>query len=135
MSSSFEYLTPEYRARLRPAVDVHALERFLAAISPNTRLMAILTFVRQVTVEDMRHLNEHLGDEESNRHLDQLLREPPLPPSSLHEGPPGTLAFETLPSISYVVQLEPPHDPQLLPLWQPIEPGFTDRDVPRYGAV
>ena len=129
----FHLLTDEDRARLRPTVDAAALERFLSIAPRPTHRLAVLTFVRQVTLDDVRDLNERLGDAEANRELDQLLRRP-LPPGDLQvPQAPGAVPFQTVPSITYVTQLMPPEDPALLALWRAIEPGFTDQALPDRG--
>jgi hypothetical protein len=131
----FHFLSDKDRARLRPTVDAAALERFLSAAPRSTHRLAVLSFVRQVTLDDLRDLNQRLGDAEANRDLDQLLRRP-LPPGEVQvpKAPDG-VPFQTLPTINYVTQLMPPDDPALLALWRAIEPGSTDEALPGRGAV
>jgi hypothetical protein len=135
MREAFQYLSPEDCARLRPTVDAAALERFLASIPGTVRRMALLTFVRERTAEDLRLLNSELGDAESLADLEGLLAEPAPPTSGPHPVLPGSLPYVPVQSTSFVVQMEAPEDPKLLALWRPIEAGFTDRERRAGGAV
>lgn len=135
MAEAFHLLSPEDRARLRRTVDAAALERFLASIPPDIRRIAVLTFVRQRTAEDLRILNRELGDEQSLAELESLLEQPTQPPLPPHPVPPGSLSYVPAESMSFVVQLEPPREPELLALWRRIEPDFGDQEPPAKGAV
>jgi len=50
------YLTPADRARLRPTVDIAALERFLASTPPNSHRFYFLACVATLTDAERREL-------------------------------------------------------------------------------
>jgi len=47
-------LTDEARARLRPSIDIDALERFLAAVPQESRQLYFLACVRNITDEELQ---------------------------------------------------------------------------------
>jgi len=111
-------LTPAERARLRPTVDVSALERFLDAIPDNVRpsvqSAVVLHFSRTVTMRDIRDFLNAMGSDDAAAAVDRAIatkpsREPPaLPDDSV---PPNEEAFT----------MEPPQSPRLRKLWDAIE--------------
>jgi hypothetical protein len=99
------HLTPEQRARLRPSVDVAALERLLAAVPPESRLAVVTACVRTPTREDLLALGFDVPD----------LTEAP----ALMLGEQPDLRF--LPEASYDAILHF-DDPVLAALWAAVEP-------------
>jgi hypothetical protein len=57
-----EYLTAEQRTRLRPTIDVTALERLLAALPPESRLPVILACVRMPTRAELTEIGFEVPD-------------------------------------------------------------------------
>jgi len=125
-------LEPLDRDRLRPTVNWEALERFLSAISPGDRPFAILTFLRDVSIDDVRTVLEAAGAYEALHELEEVVNRPLLNPSAPADQRPSHIRIGGLPYLSVIYQNSNvvfrlvPTDPALLPLWRLIEPGFTD---------
>jgi hypothetical protein len=117
-------LTAEERARLRPSVEVAALERLLARLPPEARRLLLLHFARARTLEDFRAALADSGDPEALRDLERFLAEPP-PPAEVHPATePGTVSYVPLPTDDLYANVSPPEDdPELRALWDAIEPG------------
>ena len=93
-------LSPQQRARLRPSVDVEALERLLAALPEAARPQAVLACVADLTVEELAALPGFPG----------------APACAAGGGPPsGTSA----PRTSLAIAFKAPH---LQRLWEAVEP-------------
>ena len=113
-------LTDADRARLRPTVNVEALERFLAAIPEEDRAgvrrVAVLHFSRQVTMTDVRDFLASIGNEEAAAQIDRGL--------AIRAEAEG--ADAPIPSSGQFFTMERPESPRLRELWDAIEPKATD---------
>jgi hypothetical protein len=112
-------LTPAERARLRPTVDVDALERFLAEIPEDVRLgvqsAVVLHFSRAVTMADIRDFLLAVGNDDTAAAVDRAIATQPV-------AKPGPGSQEPNPPKSDVFMMEPPKGPRLRALWDAIEP-------------
>jgi hypothetical protein len=112
------HLTDADRARLRPSVDVEALERFLDAIPEEDRAgvrrVAVLHFSRHVTMADVRDFLAAIGNEEAAAQIDRGL-------AIRAEKEP-----EAVPADQFFT-MERPESPRLRALWDAIEPEAPNR--------
>jgi hypothetical protein len=112
-------LTPAERARLRPTVDVDALERFLAEIPREVRVgvqsAVVLHFSRTVTKADIRDFLLAVGNDDTAAAVDRAITTRPVVE-------PGPGSQEPDPPRSEVFTMEPPKGPRLRALWDAIEP-------------
>jgi hypothetical protein len=112
-------LTPAERARLRPSVDVNALERFLAEIPedvrPGVKTAVVLHFSQSVTMADIRDFLRAVGNDHTAAAVDRAIATQPAKE-------PGAIPDEPKPAKSDVFTMEPPESPQLRALWEAIEP-------------
>lgn len=94
-------LTAQDRARLRPTVDVAALERFLAAIPGPTRRVVLLSFMHDATQEELRAAAG-------------------FGPADFGGGvtPPAGAAAD-----DFAIMVDPAASPELHRLWRAIEPA------------
>jgi hypothetical protein len=118
-------LTPAERARLRPTVDVDALERFLAEIPeevrPGVQSAVVLHFSRAVTKADIRDFLSAVGNDDAAAAVDRAISaEPPSPASHPATEPDGP-AYELIPTTEQLFTMEPPDSPRLRALWDAIE--------------
>jgi hypothetical protein len=112
-------LTPAERDRLRPTVDVGALERFLAEIPEEVRSgvqsAVVLHFSRAVTMADIRDFLLAVGNDDTAAAMDRAIaRQPAVEPGPVSEQPDSPR--------SEVFTMEPPKGPRLRALWDAIEP-------------
>ena len=123
-------IPPAERVRLRPTVDVRALERFLALVPVCDRRAMVLSFVSPLTFEDVRDVLMESPDPDAVDVLGTLMRthedvsvtlSDPMMRSDDAEVP-TTLRFDCVPTSDWLVQAEPPADPSLRALWDAIEP-------------
>jgi hypothetical protein len=112
------HLTPAERARLRPTVDVSALERFLAEIPeevrPGVQSAVVLHFSRTVTMADIRDFLRAVGNDDTAAAMDRAIATQPAKEPGIPDEP--------IPAKSDVFTMEPPQSPQLRALWDAIEP-------------
>ncbi len=112
-------LTPAERARLRPSVDVNALERFLAEIPeevrPGVQSAVVLHFSRAVTMADVRDFLNAVGNDDAAAAVDRAIATRPAVE-------PGPGVHEPIPPKSELFTMEPPESPRLRALWDAIEP-------------
>lgn len=112
-------LTPAERARLRPTVDVGALERFLAEIPedvrPGVKSAVVLHFSRTVTMAELRDFLLAVGNGDTAAVVDRAIAMQPVKE-------PGVAPDEPIPPKSDVFTMEPPKSPRLRALWDAIEP-------------
>jgi hypothetical protein len=112
-------LTPAERARLRPTVDVSALERFLAEIPddvrPGVQSAVVLHFSRAVTMADVRDFLLAVGNDDTAAAVDRAIATQPA-------AEPGPVADEPNAPNSELFSMEPPTSPRLRALWDAIEP-------------
>jgi hypothetical protein len=110
-------LSPAERARLRPSVDVSALERFLGEIPeevrPGVKSAVVLHFSRAVTMADMRDFLLAVGNDDTAAAVDRAIATRPAQE-------PGPTADEAIPPKKF--SMEPPESPELRALWDAIEP-------------
>jgi hypothetical protein len=111
-------LTPAERARLRPTVDVSALERFLAEIPedvrPGVQSAVVLHFSRAVTMADIRDFLNAVGNDDAAAAVDRAIAtRPAVEPGPVSQGP--------TPTKSEAFSMEPPTSPRLRALWDAIE--------------
>jgi hypothetical protein len=113
------HLTPAERARLRPTVDVDALERFLAEIPEEVRVgvqsAVILHFSRSVTIADIRDFLLAVGNDDTAAAMDRAIATQPVKE-------PGVAPDEPTPPKGEVFTMEPPKSRWLRELWDAIEP-------------
>lgn len=122
-------LTPAERARLRPTVDVSALERFLVAIPeevrPGVRHAVVLHFSRDVTMADIRDFFVAVGNDDAVEAMGRAIAAEPADhpkPEAHPSSQPGALAFQPIPTTDQIFSMEPPTSPRLRALWDAIEP-------------
>lgn len=108
MESSF--LTPEQRARLRPSVDVAALERLLAAVPAEARLGLVVACFAEITPEELREVGAEVPDNAAETR-----------PAS-HRGRPAHLPPQ---HSDFMIEFDDPH---LARLWDEVEPGCQQAD-------
>jgi hypothetical protein len=112
------HLTPAERARLRPTVDVSALERFLAEIPeevrPGVQSAVVLHFSRTVTMADIRDFLRAVGNDDTAAAMDRAIATQPAKEPGIPD--------ESISAKSDVFTMEPPQSPQLRALWDAIEP-------------
>ena len=112
-------LTSAERGRLRPTVDVSALERFLAAIPsevrPGVQSAVVLHFSRAVTKADIRDFLIAVGNDDTAAAVDRAIGTKPA-------AEPGPVADEPVAPKSELFSMEPPESPRLRALWDAIEP-------------
>jgi hypothetical protein len=99
------FLTPERRRRLRPAVDVAALERLLAAVPVEAHAGIVLACLAAVTPADLREAGLDGNDQ--------------VPAAAVRSGSPGGLSFVPVAHTDFIVQFDDPH---LASLWAAVEP-------------
>jgi hypothetical protein len=123
------HLTPDERIRLRPTVDVSALERFLAEIPeevrPGVKSAVVLHFSRDVTMADIRDFLLAVGNDDAAEALGRTIAAGPgdLPKPEIHPPTrPGGLSFQPIPTTDQIFTMEPPESPRLRALWDAIEP-------------
>jgi hypothetical protein len=116
-------LTPDERARLRPSVDVPALERFLIEIPEEVRSgvksAVVLHFSRAVTKADIRDFLLAVGNDDTAAAVDRAITTQPAVE-------PGPGSQEPKPPKSEEFTMEPPKSPRLRALWDAIEPPPPD---------
>jgi hypothetical protein len=122
-------LTSAERDRLRPTVDVSALERFLAEIPEEVRAgvqsAVVLHFSRAVTKADIRDFLRAVGNDDAAEAVQRGIAAGPgdIPEPELHPpSQPDALAFEPIPTTQQIFTMEPPTSPRLRALWDAIEP-------------
>lgn len=112
-------LTPAECARLRPTVDVGALERFLAEIPEEVRAgvqsAVVLHFSRAVTMADIRDFLLAVGNDDTAAAVDRAIATQPAVE-------PGPVSEEPNSPKSELFSMEPPTSPRLRALWDAIEP-------------
>jgi hypothetical protein len=113
-------LTPAERARLRPSVDVSALERFLAEIPddvrPGVQTAVVLHFSRNVTMADIRDFLNAMGSDDAADAVDRAIAtKAPEKPPPVADGPEAPR--------NELFTMEAPKSPRLRELWNAIEPG------------
>ena len=113
-----DQLTPAQRERLRPTVDVEALERFLAAAPRESRRLFYLVCVRSVTDDELRSVS---------------ITPPPFPGAApaapprrvvLPDGREGR-RLSIQPTRQAHLKIDHLDDPDLDRLWQLVEPLGT----------
>jgi hypothetical protein len=112
-------LSAAERARLRPTVDVDALERFLAEIPeevrPGVQSAVVLHFSRTVTMADVRDFLIAVGNDDTAAAVDRAIAmKPAKEPAPTNE--------EGKAAKSELFSMEPPESPRLRALWDAIEP-------------
>jgi len=124
--ASAQPLTEIERARLRPSVDVAALQRWLRATNDETRVAVIAHFASMVTGDDLKAIGQALGATaevlaawDSPLEVPMLLGPLQIPGP---DAPPNAVAFRTIPTSQAFVMMERPGDPTLASLWDAIEP-------------
>lgn len=130
-------LTPEHgpltaaeRQRLRPSVNIPALERFLAAAPETPRGALIAHFAIEVTPDDLLAFMRgiQVAGEASAAEVDEYertMREPspdPAPDGSARAAASSGVRYVPVPHSQYVLRFDPPADPELRALWDAIEP-------------
>jgi hypothetical protein len=116
-------LTPEERGRLRPGLNLVALERLLAAVPPHLRAITLLHFYELPTASEALHALEASGVEEYEfQELRALAEHVPLPPHLSHsENDPDP---DWVPPVHSVqLSIDPPDDAELRALWEAVERG------------
>jgi hypothetical protein len=107
--SNRPHLTPAERGRLRPTVDVSALERFLAVVPTEARRFYFLACTQAVTKAEL----EAVG----------IIPPPPPPPAEprapARRGPHKRAHGASAPHLHFVLHHVP--DPKLDRLWQKVE--------------
>ena len=103
--SSRFHLTNEERDRLRPTVDVGALERFLAVVPTETRRFYFLACAQAVT----------------DAELEAVGIDSPPPPAESEGARPVAATKEALPTRHMHFVLHHVPDPELDRLWQKVE--------------
>jgi hypothetical protein len=121
-----EPLTATERERLRPSVNVAALERWLAATHGEMRRAIIAHFADEVTDEDLIAVRRAAGaSEDELAALSAIDDDAGLPPM-MHEPSPGAssdaLKVRFIPSWQPIVAVIRPDDLALCALWDAIEP-------------
>ena len=116
-------INAEERARLRPGVDIAALERFLARTpEAAVRRAILLHFAREVTVEDARAVLADAEDVDAISDLDRAMTEPLPTALSQSVWEPGKVSHRVKGEWVQISVL-PPEDPELRALWEAIEPA------------
>ena len=131
--NGFKPLTPVERARLRPTVDVAALEQLLGATGGQGRHLFLAYFAKDPTIADMRAALLELGAAEEVAVLDEelaiqdrLFRDP----STTSDASPRRAFLPPQPS-DFVIE---PEDDRFRALWRAVEPdGPNDPDRDRTG--
>lgn len=124
-------LTADERQRLRPSVNVAALERFLADAPETPRDALIAHFATEVTLDDLLAFMRtmHAAGEVSAAEVEEYERtwREPLPDLAPDDSAPtlesGGVRYVPVPHMQYVLQVEPPVEPELRELWKAIEPA------------
>jgi hypothetical protein len=120
-------LSEAERARLRPSVDVAALERWLAATNDDIRIAIVAHFATEITADDLRAVGKVVGATTEDLALWDAAMEAPLELGPLHvpgpDAPPNAVSFRSVPMAQPVLWIEPPDDPALASLWSAIEPS------------
>jgi len=116
-------------ARLRPSVDVVALQRWLDATHDEVRVAVIAHFANMVTAQDLRAIGEAVGATAEELAAWDAPDEEPSLPGEWHipgpDAPSNAVTFRSIPGPSQpVVWMEPPEDPILTVLWNAIEPSY-----------
>ena len=117
-------LADDERARLRPTVDVDALERFLERVPTALRLPVILHFSRMITTDDLKRLVQ-IGPEYevlSELDADEQQIERDYETAGQPARPTLSLRFNPAPISDFLVQVAAPTQGDLLELWNKIEP-------------
>jgi hypothetical protein len=115
------------RARLRPSVDVAALERWLIATNDDIRFAVIVHFSTHISAEDLRAVGEAIGA--SAEDLAAWEEPPPEELSDLGplctpgpDAPPNAVTYRSgFGGWQPVVMIMPPEDPDRFALWSAIE--------------
>jgi hypothetical protein len=111
-------LTSAERGRLRPTVDVTALERFLAAIPeevrPGVQSAVVLHFSRAVTKADIRDFLLAVGNDDTAAAVDRAIATQPA-------AEPDPVSTQPNSPKSELFTMEPPTSPRLRALWDAIE--------------
>lgn len=123
--SGAESLTAFERGRLRPSVDVAALERWLGQTDGECRRALIAHFAVTVTEEELDAVNRELGGTEQEPIVPIT---PSLDLSLADHGVAGgnsesTLRFATVPIWQPIVTVLPPEEPERRQAWEAIERG------------
>jgi hypothetical protein len=112
-------LSASERARLRPTVDVDALERFLAEIPdevrPGVQSAVVLHFSQTVTMSDIRDFLNAVGSDDAAAAVDRAIATRPAIE-------PGRTTDVPKPTKQEAFSMEPPATPRLRALWDAIEP-------------
>jgi hypothetical protein len=124
--SGAEPLSVSERARLRPSVDVAALQRWLDATHDEVRVAVIAHFASSVNADDLRAIGQVVGATAEDLAAWDAMADESLPLGPLQipgpDAPPNALAFRSIPTSQAFVMMEPPKDPILASLWNAIEP-------------
>jgi hypothetical protein len=108
-----EFLSPQERAKLRPSIDVPALERLLARAPQESRSLILLACARDITDADLRAV----GVDPAELHPATA-----LPPELPRRGDPHRIAFIPVRSKDLILSF---NDADLQRLWQDVERGRT----------
>jgi hypothetical protein len=124
--SGAEPLSAAERARLRPSVDVAALERWLVATNDDIRIAIVARFATEFTEDDLRAIGKVVGATAEDMALWDAAMEAPVELGPLQvpgpDAPPNAVAFRSTSTPQPVLWIEPPDDPALALLWNAIEP-------------
>jgi hypothetical protein len=114
-------LSPEERSRLRPSLNLDALERLLQRVPPNVRAITLLHFYEAPTAREALDALEASGLEDYEfGDLRALADHVPLPPHLAH--PENDLDPDWVPPVHPVyLSIDPPDDPELRALWDAVE--------------